>query len=143
VAHVELSLSEPVVPEVAPEPSSSTEHWVVAVSNAAEPCLMIDSLSMILAASPAACALLGFGDGERAVGRHLFAVRLIDFGEGAPLSDSELEKIPPVLARSSGRLARGLMRVQTNGETRSIDAVATPLFDGKKVVGSLTFFAEF
>jgi PAS domain-containing protein len=140
---VELSVSEPATPEVVPQPASSTEHWVAAVSGAAEPCLVIDSLSMILAASPSACSLLGFEDQEHAVGRHLFAVRLIDFGEGAALPDSELEKIPPVLARSSGRLARGLLRVQSNGETRSIDAVSTPLFDGKKVVGSLSFLAEF
>jgi hypothetical protein len=143
VAHLELSVSEPVEPTPLPTPATSVEHWAVAVSEAAEPCLLIDSLSMIVAASAAVCNLLGFEDQAKAVGRHLFAgvVRLIDFADGSKLPDSEIEKIPPVLAYSSGRLARGLLRVKVNGETRTLDAVATPLFDGKKPVGSLTFFS--
>ena len=143
MAHLELSVSESAEPDLVPAPATSVEHWAIAVSEAAEPCLLIDHLSMIVAASAAVCALLGFEDQGKAVGRHLFAgvVRLIDFADGEKLPDSEIEKIPPVLAYSSGRLARGLLRVKVGPETRTLDAVATPLFDGKKPVGSLTFFA--
>jgi hypothetical protein len=141
---VELSLSESTEPDLGPAPATSVEHWAVAVSEAVEPCLLIDSLSMIVAASASACELLGFEDQSKAVGRHLFAgvVRVIDFADGASLPDSEIEKIPPVLAFSSGRLARGLLRVHVGGETRTLDAIATPLFDGRKPVGSLTFFSS-
>lgn len=75
-------------------------------------------------------------------GLSLFAgvLRLLDFSAaGAELGDGELEKIPPVLACSSERMARGLMRVQSRGEVVTLDAIATPLFDDEKVVGSLTF----
>ena len=144
MAHVELSLSEPAEPDLVPAPSSSVEHWAIAVTEAAEPCLVIDKLSLIIAASQSGAVLLGFEDQSKAVGRHLFAgvLRLLDFADGADLPDSEMEKIPPVLAFSSGRLARGLLRVQSGGEVRTLDAVATPLFDGRQAVGSLTFFAE-
>jgi hypothetical protein len=102
-------------------------------------------MSLIVAASPAACTLLGFADQADAVGCHLFAgtLRLLDFtSAGGPLPDSEIEKIPPVLACSSGRLARGLLRVQAGEEIRTVDAIAAPLFDGKRVVGSVTFFSQ-
>ena len=146
MAHVELSVSESFAADALPtEPTSSLEHWATAVSTATEPCLAVDSFSMIVAASPAACTLLGFATQDDAVGRHLVAgvLRLLDFtAEGGPLPDSDLEKIPPVLAYSSGRLARGLLRVQSGGEVRTVDAIASPLFDGRKVVGSLTFFSQ-
>jgi len=146
VAHVELSVSESFAADGVPmEPTSSLEHWAGAVSTATEPCVVVDSFSMIVAASPAACTLLGFATQADAVGRHLVAgvLRLLDFtSEGGPLPESEMEKIPPVLAYSSGRLARGLLRVQSGGEVRTVDAIASPLFDGRKVVGSLTFFSQ-
>jgi hypothetical protein len=140
---VELSLSESLA-ETAPEPTSSVEHWVAAVSCAIEPCIVIDSLSMIVAASPTACTLLGLEDQESAAGRHLFAgvLRLLDFGNGAALPDIDREKIPPVLAYNSGKLSHGLIRVQAGDEVLTLDAIATPLFDGRKVVGSLTFFSR-
>jgi len=146
VAHVELSVSEPFAPGTIPaEPTSSLAHWAPAVASASEPCLIIDSVSTIVSASPSGCALLGFATQAEAQGCHLFAgvLRLLDFtSAGAPLPDSEIEKIPPVLACSSGRLARGLLRVQSGTEIRTVDAIATPLFDMRKVVGSLTFFSQ-
>jgi len=143
VAHVELSLSEPLAPEVTSDPASSVEHWVAAVSCAIEPCVIIDSLSMILAASPAALIMFGLGDPVTAVGRNLFgALRLLDFGNGAALPDIDREKIPPVLAYNSGKLSHGLLRVEAGGEVLTLDAIATPLFDGRKVVASLTFFSQ-
>ncbi len=153
MAHVELSVSDPFVPgareepleRVPPpqeEPKPSLERWAEAVCGASEPCLVVDSFSCIVAASSRACELLGLGEPDRAVGLSLFAgvLRLLDFtAAGAALGDGELEKIPPVLAISSERLARALMRVQSGCEVVTVDAVATPLFDGPKVVGSLTF----
>jgi hypothetical protein len=141
---VELSVSESA-DALPTDPTGSLEHWASAVSTATEPCVVVDSFSMIVAASPAACTLLGFATQTDAVGRHLVAgvLRLLDFtSEGGPLPESEMEKIPPVLAYSSGRLARGLLRVQSGGEVRTVDAIASPLFDGRKVVGSLTFFSQ-
>jgi hypothetical protein len=144
VAHVELSLSEPLVPAPA-QPAGPLDRWSRAVADAVEPCLVIDAMSEIQAVSPAACRLLGFANQAAVVGRHLFGgiLRLLDF-TAAPsvLADTELEKIPSVLAYSSQRLARGLMRVRSDGAVRTLDAIATPLFDGDKVVGSLTFFSQ-
>jgi PAS domain-containing protein len=150
VAHVELSLSEPFAPELGAEiepeaahpPVSSLEGWTMAVSGALEPCLVIDTFARILAISPAACTLFGFESQDWAVGRVLLGVvHLIDFGDGAPLPDPDREKLPPILACSSGQLAHGLLRIKSDEEIRTIDAVAVPLFDGRKVVGSLTFFS--
>jgi hypothetical protein len=147
VAHVELSVSEPFAPEgTVPEATGSLEHWGTAVARATEPCLVLDSLSSeIVAVSPSGATLLGFSSQAAAAGLHVFAgvLRLLDFtSAGARLSDSEMEKIPPILACTSGRLARGLLRVQAGEEIRTVDAIATPLFDGKRVVGSLTFFSQ-
>jgi PAS domain-containing protein len=146
VTQIELSVSESFVPDpVQPVPTGSVEHWATAVRDAPEPCLVINSLSIVVAASPSACALLGFDVAKDAAGLHLFsgALRLLDFtAAGAALSDSDMEKIPPVLACSSGRLARGLLRVQSGAEVLTVDAIATPLFDGHTAAGSLTFFSK-
>lgn len=144
MAHVELSLTEPLVPKVSPDPASSVEHWVAAVSCAIEPCIIIDSLSMLRAASPAACIMFGLGDQETAVGRHLFGgvLHLLDFGDGAALPDIDREKIPPILAYNSGKLSHGLLRVEAGGKVLTLDAIATPLFDGRQVIASLTFFSQ-
>jgi PAS domain-containing protein len=146
VAHVELSLTEPPVPPAGDSrPAEPLERWGLTVSAAPEPCLVIDAMSEIVAVSVGACALLGFPDQAAVVGRHLFAgiLPLVDFTSAAtPLTDGELEKIPPVLAYSSHRLARGLLRVRDADGLRTIDAVASPLYDGTAVVGSITFFCQ-
>jgi hypothetical protein len=145
VAHVELSLTEPPVPARDSQPEDSLERWSRAVAAAWEPCLIIDAMSEIIAVSTSACELLGFPGQAAVVGRHLFGgiLRLLDFTSvPSPLPDGELEKIPPVLAFNSHRLARGLMRVRSSGVVRTIDAVATPLLDRDKVVGSLTFLTQ-
>lgn len=142
MAHVELSLSEPLMP-AEPMPGG-LDRWASTVAGAPEPCMVIDSLSEIVAVSPSACRLLGFSSQAAAVKRHLFGgvLYLLDFtAKPSQLTDGELEKIPPVLAFSSRRLARGLMRVRTSDELIiTVDAVASPLFEGERVVGSLTFF---
>jgi PAS domain-containing protein len=148
VAHVELSVTDPfVAPRAGGSPAalSSLDRWGVAAQHATEACLVLDALQQVVAASPAACELLGLGDPAAAAGKSVFAgvLRLVDFtAASADLGDGELEKIPPVLAFSSRRLARGLMRVQNAMGTVTIDAIATPLFDGATVVGSLTFLAS-
>jgi hypothetical protein len=146
VTQIELSVSESFVPDpVQPAPTGSVEHWADAVRDATEPCLVINSLSIVVAASPTACTLLGFDAEKDPAGLHLFsgALRLLDFtSAGAALSDGDREKIPPVLACYSGRLARGLLRVQSGSEVLTVDAISTPLFNGHTPAGSLTFFSK-
>jgi hypothetical protein len=151
VAHVELSISEAFVPEaratIQPEQLGSLELWAHTVAAAGEPCMLIDVEMAIVAISESACQLLGLGNPGDATGESLVegALRLVDFTQArTELPDVEIEKIPPVLAISSGRLARGLLRVQSGieGEAATVDAIATPLHDGGQVSGSLTFFCE-
>jgi hypothetical protein len=132
VPHVELSL-QPV--------KSSLDRWVAAVSDAAEACLVINAEMTIVGVSAAGHEALGLA--ENPIGRGLLddALRLLDFGHGGALTEVELTKIPPLLALS-GQLARGLLRVvRHDGETSTLDAIATPLHDGPDIVGSLTFFS--
>lgn len=152
MAHVELSLSEPFalglrsgMPAVASsERFASLDRWVAAVRAAVEPCLVIDDSAEVVAVSPSACSLLGFAAPDIVVGRVLYAsdlLTLVDFSPvPATLPDAEVEKIPPLLALASGRLARGLMRVRSGTRVVTIDAVATPLSGRNGVSGSLTFF---
>lgn len=143
MAHVELSLTGS--PPRESQPEDSLERWGRTAAAAPEPCLVIDSMSEIIAVSVSACELLGFPGQAAVVGRHLFGgiLRLLDFTSvPSLLADSELEKIPPVLAFTSHRLARALMRVRSSDVVRTIDAVATPLYERDKVVGSLTFFCQ-
>jgi hypothetical protein len=150
VAHVELSLSGAFVPQ-ARTPSEAEfvpglDRWTSAVAEAAEPCLVIDTFTTILAVSVSCCELFGLGKPAEAIGRPLSdALRLIDFTAGAgELDETDVEKIPPLLAIRSERLARGLLRtVPAPGEPPlTVDAITTPLLNGERVAGSLTFFAS-
>jgi hypothetical protein len=149
VAHVELSLSGAFVPQ-ARTPSEaefvpSVDRWTSTVASAPEPCLVIDAAATILALSASCSELFGLGKPVEAIGQSLSAaLRLIDFTAGAgELDESDVEKIPPLLAIRSQRLARGLLRVvAVPGEPPlTVDAIATPLLDGERVAGSLTFFS--
>ncbi|BCB86012.1 PAS domain-containing protein [Phytohabitans suffuscus] len=151
MAHVELSISEAFVPEtrasIQLEQLGSLELWAPTVAAAGEPCMVIDAEMAIVAISDSACQLLGLGSPADATGESLLegVLRLVDFTQArTELPDTEIDKIPPMLAISSGRLARGLLRVQTGdeGEAATVDAIATPLHDGGEVTGSLTFFCE-
>jgi hypothetical protein len=151
VAHLELSFSEPPVPAVEPvdfavdEPPGALDRWSVAAADAAESCLVLNELLDIVALSPSAADLLGAADPTDLLGCNLLAgiIRLVDFNQQPqPLAQGEVEKTPPVLARETGRLARGLLRVQHPDRLITLDAIATPLLDGDTVVGSLTFLAE-
>ena len=150
MAHVELSLSGAFVPQArSPIESgfaSSVERWTATVATAVEPCLVIDVTTTILAVSPTCSELLGLGKPVDAISQPLLGsvLRLIDFtAGGGELDEPEIEKIPPLLAIRSKRLARGLMRVQTDGTGPhlTVDAIATPLFAADQVVASLTFFS--
>lgn len=145
MAHVELSLSEVFPPQPRPAPTDSFTTWVAAVAAAAEPCLVIDADTVVAAVSVSGCALLGLGDPANAVGRPLLdsGLRLVDFTAArVELPETEIDKIPPVLALTSGCLARGLLRVQSGETDATVDAIATPLLVDGAVAGSLTFFSE-
>ena len=151
MAHVELSLSGAYVPQARTpaeaEFVAGIDRWTSTVATAAEPCLVIDVATTILAVSPSCSSLLGFGEPADAVLQPLLGggvLKLIDFtAGGSELDEPEVEKIPPLLAIRSQRLARGLMRVQTGGLTGhlTVDAIATPLLADDQVVASLTFFS--
>jgi hypothetical protein len=150
VAHVELSLSGAFVPQARTPAESefvgNAERWSSVVAGAVEPCMVIDVATRIRALSPSCAQLLGLGTPAEAVGLPLLSsvLRLIDFtAGGGELDEPEVEKIPPLLAIRSERLARGLMRVQApalEGHL-TVDAIATPLIEGDHVVASLTFFS--
>ncbi|GAB3184254.1 hypothetical protein FHX75_121244 [Micromonospora palomenae] len=151
MAHVELSLSE----VFAPTPRTPTEpgcdnvgQWSAMVSHAEEPCLLIDADTRVVAISSAGCDLLCLGAPEDVVGLPLLegGLRLLDFTAArGELTEQETDKIPPLLALHSGRLARGLLRVQPAGEDApdaTVDAISTPVLTDGSVAGSLTFFSE-
>ncbi|WP_433530520.1 PAS domain-containing protein [Micromonospora sp. CA-263727] len=151
MAHVELSLSE----VFAPAPGTPTEQgydnigrWSVTVSSADEPCLLIDADTRVVAVSTAGCELLGLGAPEDVIGLPLLdgGLRLLDFtAYRGELANPEIDKIPPLLALSSGRLARGLLRIGAATEGASdatVDAISTPVLTDGAVAGSLTFFSE-
>ncbi|MEV4754054.1 PAS domain-containing protein [Micromonospora sp. NPDC049559] len=152
MAHVELSLSEAFVPQpsaATSEPESdSFSRWSATVAEADEPCLLIDLRMIIVAVSASCCALLGLGTPSEVVNRPLLdgALRLLDFTAArAELTEQETDKIPPLLALSSGRLARGLLRVQpriSGQPDATVDAIATPVLVHGVVAGSLTFFSS-
>jgi PAS domain-containing protein len=170
VPHVELSIldaprrlpPEPPSPSSSPSPEvravereptqlvnpqASLKRWSEAVASADEPCLVLNREAVILAASASCAEMIGLGDAVAALGRPLreALVDLIDFNDSPDKLDSaEADKIPPLLAISSRRLARGLMRLQCprTGTTCTMDAIATPLWDGTEVTGSLSFFSK-
>lgn len=130
---------------VPPATSTGIERWSAAAATATEPCVVIDTDYGIVAASESWCTLLGVGDPITARGQHLLTVVTpLDFADGARLDDSETSKIPPMLAITSRSLARGLVRVAAGPPKHQVtlDSIATPLWDGDSVAGSLTFFAE-
>ncbi|GGK09134.1 hypothetical protein GCM10010123_43740 [Pilimelia anulata] len=156
MAHVELSLSESTGPPrhraggAGPSgadgnpPAGSLARWSAAVSAADEPCLVLDVDGGIVAASAACHTLLGLGAPGSVVGRYLLdgVLHLVDFtAERRLLPDADIDAIPPLLALSSGRQTRGLMRVHDGAYDVTVDGIAVPLRDADRVVGSLTFFS--
>ncbi|MEV4627653.1 PAS domain-containing protein [Micromonospora sp. NPDC049523] len=152
MAHVELSLTEAFVPQAtgtsADHESDSFANWSASVSLAAEACLLIDLRTTITAISDSCCTLLGLSAPAEVVGHPLLdgELRLLDFTAArGELNEQEVDKIPPLLALSSGRLTRGLLRVQAGTSPTTdatVDAISTPLLVAGAVAGSLTFFAK-
>jgi hypothetical protein len=142
VPHVEFSVSEPSLTPARPPAAAALDRWARAVGDAEEPSLVIDARQVIIATSLAFESLVGLR--RPATGQGLLdgVLQLLDFANGAPLSDAEIGKIPPLLALSSGRLARGLLRLSCGETACTLDAIATPLFAGGVTVGSLTFFSR-
>lgn len=126
---------------------SSLDRWAAVVAGAVEPSLVLNVAGEIVAASASCAELIGLRDAHTVRGRRLrdAVMELVDFTASLDKLDSaEADKIPPLLAISSGRLARGLIRVACP-ETHAVstmDAIATPLWSGPAVIGSLTFFAR-
>jgi PAS domain-containing protein len=150
MAHIELSL---VPADAAPDalhrplhvvgPAHHLDAWLETVSEAEEPCLLLDSGGVMLGVSPTCAALLGAGSPEDLLGRGLLedVIDLIDFTAAQErLLDPQLERLPPLLALASGALARGLLRIRIGDLVRTLDAVSTPLRAHGQLVGSLTFF---
>ncbi|MFF5176324.1 hypothetical protein ACFY3U_27405 [Micromonospora sp. NPDC000089] len=151
MAHVELSLSDVFAPAArtpTEQESDAAGRWSATVSHADEPCLLIDAETRVVAISSSGCELLCLGAPEAVVGLPLLAggLRLLDFTAARhELTEQETDKIPPLLALHSGRLARGLLRVQAAGDDSTyatVDAVSTPVLAAGSVAGSLTFFSE-
>jgi PAS domain-containing protein len=145
MTHIELSLSPLPQPAAEAEVTDPLERWAAPVSTAEESCLVLDASGIIVAASGPCARLLCLSQPFELVGRHVLdreVLFLIDFtAAGNELGESEREQIPPLLALSSGRLARGLLRVRNAEGSRTLDAIASPLRRHDEVVGSLTFFA--
>jgi PAS domain-containing protein len=140
VAHIELSIQDPTLAL----PQGSLDLWAYSVRVASEPCIVLNNQGFVVAASPGCADLFGI-DVDDLVQRRLVngVMRLLDFSaRRGVLPESEVEKIPPLLALRSGSLARGLMRVAVvNSPATTVDAVSIPLRDRSTVLGSLTFFA--
>jgi PAS domain-containing protein len=147
MTHIELSLSPLAPAQSASEAgvADPLEQWAGSVATAEESCLVIDVEGIIVAASRACARMFCQSQPFELTGRHVLdsdVLYLIDFtAAGSELSDPEREKIAPLLALSSGRLARGLLRVKNSAGSRTLDAVATPVRRDGEVVGSLSFFA--
>jgi PAS domain-containing protein len=150
MAHIELSLApgdaapdtlQPALHVVGP--ARHLDSWLESVSEAEEPCLLLDAGGVMIGVSRACVAVLGVGGPDDLLGRGLLedVIDLVDFTAAQErLSDAQLERLPPLLALASGALARGLLRIRAGGTVRTLDAVSTPLRAHGQLVGSLTFF---
>ncbi len=119
------------------------DAWLEAVTDAEEPCLLLDAGGVVLGVSPACVPLLGVEDADELLGAGLLddVIELLDFtASAAALLPDEVERIPPVQAVATGALSRGLLRVRCGDRIRTLDAVSSPLRAHGQVVGSLTFF---
>jgi hypothetical protein len=133
-------------PEPAPEPVARTLHldgspvveaWAPRVREASEAMLLVDATGRLIALSAAAGTLLGLDPTATAGALLLDLVRVVDFTAAAvPVPDPEVQ-LPPLRAIATGRLNRGLVRLQSGHLVRSYDVVGVPLSDGAGAVGFL------
>lgn len=140
VTHLKLSVTEPHV--LRSPTRCPLDAWMTAATRAQELCLVLNAEATVAAASVGLERLLDVTG--TLMGRHIFdgMLGLLDFADGSALTDDELGKIPPVLALTSRRLVRGLLRVTTAHGACTLDAVATPLEADHTLIGSLTFFCR-
>jgi hypothetical protein len=135
--HVEFSISD------LPPAEPGLERWAATVDGAAEACLVIDAAQIVVAMSASFEKMVGLTGSP--VSRPLLegdgVLQLLDFGDGMPLEQTEVARMPPVLALTSGRLARGLIRISCATGPCTFDAIATPLTEDGQTVGSLTFLS--
>jgi hypothetical protein len=142
VPHVELSITDLGTVTPPPPVHDPLGHWVRAVSGAVEPCLVVDDRAVIVTMSQSCVDMFGLTRPPVGASLRDGPLRLIDFStSGGDLSENEVGKVPPILAVTSGRLARGLIRVRCNGSVSTLDAIATPIGPAETVAGSLTFFS--
>jgi hypothetical protein len=136
VPHVDISVSPPSSSWISP-----LERWTTAVVDATEACLVIDDHEQIRAISPALRTILGLK--LDVVGQKLRdVVDFLDFAAGAgDLNSVEANKLAPLLALNTGRLARGLIRAKVGPDSCTLDAIATPIVQAGTTTGSLTFFS--
>ena len=59
MTHVELSLSSSVAPDWRPQLPLELARWVAAVTESAEPALIIDASAVVIACTPACVRMLG------------------------------------------------------------------------------------
>jgi len=138
VPRVELSITD--LGPVIPPPRDPLGHWVRAVAGAVEPCLVIDKRAVIVAMSQSCLAMFGLTGSPVGASLREGPLKLIDFSAtGQKLPENEVGKVPPILAVTSERLARGLIRVRCDGVVYTLDAIATPIGPPGAVAGSLTF----
>ena len=151
MAHVELSLSEVFAPATpyrpAPESGNCGQHRHGLRRRRALPADRRRTTRRRRSRRPAAGCSASAAP-ARLIGRPLLdgGLRLLDFtANRCELTEQEIDKIPPLLALSSGRLARGLLRVLPRPRRRPGPDGRRDLHAGAPdgtVAGSLTFFSE-
>lgn len=139
MAHLELSLSEPVLADV----GGAVDRWAAVTARAEEPCLLLDRAGIVVAASPGFGRLFSINAADTVGRAFVDVLRLLDFNlVSGELPGRDVERIPPLLA-ITGVLARGLLRVAAvGGAAETVDAISAPVRENGAVVGSLTFFAQ-
>jgi hypothetical protein len=113
--------------------------WATAVRSSGECCLLLDSYSRVVAASPPALASLGLSPSSLGA-RFRDLIAAVDFTSGAAPDLEQERTLPPLRALATGGLARGLVRVRTpEDDLVTYDVVAVPLAGQS---GALAFFVR-
>lgn len=148
MVHLEMSLASVDITDELNAPrrpsgiAPALAAWHRAVADADDPCVLLDAEGMIAGVSAPCVSLLGALAPEQLLGRGMLDdLDLVDFtATPQSLLPAQLARIPPLLALSSGTLARGLLRIRSGSDIRILDAIATPLRGEGEIAGSLTFF---
>jgi PAS domain-containing protein len=135
----------PLVPATECEPAPAVEPlaaWVAVAAGSPDACLVLDDRGRVAGCSEPAAELLGELS-ARMLGRPLVGdvIELVDFSANAGPGDSYALRIPPLLALTSERPTRGLLRVRHgDGRRVTLDAVSAPVHaPGGALAGSVSF----